>query len=351
MTHIKYIYWFAYFNEKSPSVRYRGKYPLEYFKQNHGIDSTLVVPNYTRQNIFTFLKCYFSALLFRKKNSVIVIQRVHSSFIYGSLLKLLVTIQKKHTVYDLDDADYLDWDPKSIYFFARKCSHVTAGSQAIANHLAKHNNNIVFTTSPTLDLGIVKKKRSEIFTIGWIGDYGGDHKNSLIELVFPAVKMLEFDCKLKILGVGSTQDAEEIKASFNDHTHVELEIPIEIDWSNESQLQESITTFDVGIATLVDNEIQRSKSGIKAKQYLNNGVPVLGTNLPENNWVIKDHHNGFYCASRDDFKRRMSEFKQMSNEEYDRFILNARASISAFDHKKYYTDFLQILEKPTNEQL
>lgn len=345
MNNIKYIYWFAYFNENSPSVRYRGKYPLEYFAEKHGINSVLIVPEYTRKGIFTFLKFYFSALLFRKKNSVIVIQRVHSSFIYGSLLKLLVTLRKKHTVYDLDDADYLDWNPKSIYFFARKCSHVTAGSQAIARHLSQFNNNIFITTSPTPDLGLTKSKRSEIFTVGWIGDFGGDHKNSLYELVFPAIKSLDFPVKLKILGVGKPQDLLEITAFFSPHKNVELEIPTSIDWTDERYLQESIATFDVGIATLVDNELQRSKSGIKAKQYLNNGVPVLGTNLPENDWVIKDQQNGFHCASIEDFKRRMMGFHQMSAAEYACFSKNARSGIHEFDHKKYYESFVQILSE------
>ena len=35
---------------------------------------------------------------------------------------------------------------------------------------------------------ILKTKRNSVFTIGWIGGFGGWHKDSLYECVFPALK-------------------------------------------------------------------------------------------------------------------------------------------------------------------
>lgn len=344
MSNIKYIYWFAYYNEDSPSVRYRGKYPLEYFKENYNIDSSVIIPGYSKDKIFAFIKSYGSALFFRKKESLIVIQRVHSSFIYSSLLKLLVSIRKRNTIYDLDDADYLYCKPKSIYYFAKKCAHIAAGSKAIANHLSPLNKNIIITSSPTPDLKIIKEKRSDTFTIGWIGEYGGDHKKSLIEIVFPAIKELNFNCKLILLGVKVHQDFRSIQNYFNEKTNIQLEIPKEINWNDEVSLQNKIASFDIGIATLLDNEIQRSKSGIKAKQYFNNGVPVLGTNLPENDWVIKDGVNGFYCSNTMEFKQRINDFYNMNEEQYFSFSRKARASITSFNHEKYYKSIMKITD-------
>jgi glycosyltransferase involved in cell wall biosynthesis len=341
MSDIKYIYWFSYYNLDSPSVRYRGKYPLEFFKENYNIDSSLIIPGYAPKRAFSFFKSYCSALFFRKDNSVIVIQRVHSGFIYSSLLKLLVSVRKKDTVYDLDDADYLYCKTNSIYFFAKKCSRITAGSQAIANHLSKFNNNILITSSPTPDLQIVKKKKSAIFTIGWIGDFGGDHKKSLVEIVFPAVKALDFKCKLILLGVTKSDERQFVRDYFGENENVHIEIPENTDWQNEHRLQQKISSFDIGISTLVDNEIQRSKSGIKAKQYLNNGVPVLATNLPENDWVVKEGINGFFCSTIEEFNQRIVEFYKMDDPLYDDFSKNARKSICEFDHQKYYLDFMK----------
>jgi hypothetical protein len=44
--------------------------------------------------------------------------------------------------------------------------------------------------------------------------------------------------------------------------------------------------------------MQLSKSGIKAKQYMNNGVPVLSSNLPENNTVVIDGFNVFFVIQQ-----------------------------------------------------
>lgn len=339
---IRYIYWFAFYNEDSPSVRYRGKYPLEFFEENYGIKSKLIIPGYHPKKVLAFLQAYFSALLLPKKDAIIVIQRVHTRFIYSSLLKLLVRFRRKNTVYDLDDADYLYSKPNSIYFFAKNCFSVAAGSNAIANHLAQFNDNIVITTSPTPDLKIVKQERNKRFTIGWIGGFGGDHKKGLVETVFPAINMLPFKCTFVILGVTEPEDFEFIRTYFDKNPNVEVEIPEDINWKDETEIQKRIRLFDIGIATLVDNAIQRSKSGIKAKQYMNNGVPVLGTNLPENDWVIKNGVNGFFCTDTSEFKQKLTQFYEMDKEEYSRFSKNARESIRTFNHESYYESFVKV---------
>lgn len=133
-----------------------------------------------------------------------------------------------------------------------------------------------------------------------------------------------------------------IQNYFKGNKYIKLDIPINIDWRNELDIQKRIIKFDIGIATLIDNEIQKSKSGIKAKQYLNNGIPVLGTKLPENDWVIKDGINGYFCKTDKDFKKRIIEFYTMDNDLYNRFSMNAKDSISEFNHEKYYNDLKKI---------
>lgn len=70
-----YIYWFAHYKLAGPCVRYRGKYFLDQLKMQYNIQSSFVYPGYHYQNILHFIQVYFSALLFRRKDSVIV----HSS--------------------------------------------------------------------------------------------------------------------------------------------------------------------------------------------------------------------------------------------------------------------------------
>ena len=75
---------------------------------------------------------------------------------------------------------------------------------------------------------------------------------------------------------------------------------------------------------------------------MNNGVPVLSTNLPENNTVVVEGVNGYFCTTTNDFIERLNQFYKMSNSDYLQFSKNARKSISNFDHNKYFTDFERI---------
>ncbi len=336
---IEFIYWFACYNLDSPSVRYRAKYPLDFFKKYKSVESYFIVPSYSLTGIILFLKSYFSALLLRRKNSLIVIQRVQSNFIYANLLKLLVRIRNRDTIYDLDDADYLEVNPKTIYYFAKHCEKISAGSKQIETYLRRFNSRIIHTTSPIKDLEIVKTAKNAHFTVGWIGGFGGDHRDSLIELVFPALKELTFHFKFIIIGILKLEDIEYIRNYFRDNSNIEIELPIEINWNDEVDLQKRISHFDIGIATLTNSEMQLSKSGIKAKQYMNNGVPVLSTNFPENNTVVVDGVNGYFCNTITDFKERLNQFNEMTDVEYMLFSKNARQSIIHFDHNKYFTAF------------
>lgn len=336
---LKFIYWFAYYNLDSPSVRYRAKYPLDFAKTNLDISSRLVIPGYTPKRLLHFIRSYISALIFPKNKSLIVIQRVRSNFIYSNLLKLLVKVRKKYTVYDLDDADYLEHNSKRIHFFARNCNFVSAGSDEIAKHMRTYSQNVIHVTSPTPDLGITKHERNKVFTIGWVGNLSRKQKESLFKYLFPAIKNLNFDCKLVLIGVTKESDKEEVFEYFNNCSTINVNIPDFIDYKDETALQRKIVQFDVGVATLSDHPIQLAKSGIKAKQYMNNGVPVICNDLPENNNFVIDGHNGFVCSSASEFEDSLIELQEMTHNKYRELSRNARDSTKHFDHSKFFEQF------------
>ncbi len=140
-------------------------------------------------------------MFFRKKNSIIVVQRVRLRFIYANLLKLLVTIQKLNTIYDLDDAGYLAHFSKTIRFFIRKWSAISAGSNAINQYASQFNKQVWTSPSPTPDLKISKKRNPVFFAIGWLGGFSWGHKDSLVSTFFPALKDLPFHSRFVIVGV------------------------------------------------------------------------------------------------------------------------------------------------------
>jgi glycosyltransferase involved in cell wall biosynthesis len=181
-----------------------------------------------------------------------------------------------------------------------------------------------------------------LFTIGWLGGFEWGHRESLWELFFPAIQHIEFNCKLILLGVDSEADRKMISDYFSDQPNVCIEVPQSINWNDEIEIQNRILSFDIAIATLSDNPIQLSKSGIKAKQYMNNGIPVLANNLAENNSVVIDGYNGFFCDSAGDFTEKIQFFYDMPDSVYQEFSQNARLSISRFNHLHYLKCFTNI---------
>lgn len=247
------------------------------------------------------------------------------------------------TVYDLDDADYLEHNQETIQFFARNCNFISAGSLEIAKYIRQYNQNILHITSPTPDLGLMKQERNKTFTIGWLGGFGWGHRESLRMNVFPAIKNLSFACKFILIGVNRKQDEHGIREYFKDAHHVTIEIPGNIDWNDEKALQARISQFDVGVATLLNYPIQIAKSGIKAKQYMNNGIPVLCNDLPENSNIVIDGYNGYICGSVKEFGKRLTEFNEMPDDRYWEFSANAKQSTENFNHYHYFENFRKII--------
>ena len=121
---------------------------LIHFKEEYSISSDFIYPSRSLRGIIKFMYIYFSALLFRKKDSVVVIQKVCSNRLYANALKFLVLIQKKQTLYDIDDAEYLRTKTTTLHFFLKRCESISVGSSKLFDYCSSFNNNVYIQTSP-----------------------------------------------------------------------------------------------------------------------------------------------------------------------------------------------------------
>lgn len=167
----------------------------------------------------------------------------------------------------------------------------------------------------------------------------------MLRFFFPALKELSFPIKLILLGVLEKSERTYLTSYFKEDKNVLLDIPENISWLNEEEVQQRISEFDIGIATLLDTEFFRSKSAFKAKQYLNNGVPVLSSDVPENIYFVEHGTNGFLCSTPEDFRQRIIEFNRMNQNEYKSLSDNARNSIHKFDLKNFCDELISFCER------
>lgn len=343
---ISHIYWFAHYNMLGPCTRYRGKYVLDEINRAHNIPSNFVYPSYQLRQFSKFFITYLSALLFRKRNSVIVFQKTYTIGIYSSLLKILLRLRNKNTYYDIDDAYYVKFPPDTIQYFIKHSQVCVTGSSSLTNYSRELLSDIskVFTlSSPILKQNNLEFRTNKIFSIGWAGFYNY-HRNSLLEYLFPALTHIQFRCNLILLGIVKEDHFEEISEYFTPYPNINIIMPRNIDWTDEVAFYNLIKEFDVGVSPLLDNEINRAKSAFKLKQYLCCGIPVVGSDTGENSKVIKHGINGFVANNELEFYNRLLQVKEMGTDERKIFYKNAIDSVKEYEMKKYCQEFIEVIE-------
>lgn len=338
-----HIYWFAPYNLSCPSTRYRGKYPLEYLQNEKQISYDFIWPEKSVTTIFKFLKLFLEILFFRRKNSIVVIQKICTNKYYANLLKLLVWLRNKNTIYDIDDAEYYRWPPQTLIFFIKHCQYVQVGSEALLNYCLQWNQNVTLATSPVISHAHRKTNKGGKPVLGWVGDFGNgkaiskafSHKTNLYKLFFSRLELIKYPLKLVLIGVKNQADIPELRALFSQYPNIELEIPINLNWKNDTWLYSKIVEFDIGLSPLVAHPFNEAKSAFKAKQYLSCGVPVVASDIGENNKFIIDGANGFLCKSPDEFIEAIDQIVGMDKKEYNELIFHALETEEKFSLKNY----------------
>jgi len=337
-----HIYWFAYYNPDSPSTRYRGKYLLECLQEQHGQSYSFVYPGYRPGNILHFIRIFFEALFFRKKCSVIVFQKIYTRRLYGTALRLLLHFQRKNSIYDIDDAEYIRFPKGACLHFMGNCEKVVCGSEALAAKARSLNQEVWQATSPVIQHRETKQDRNPVLTLAWIGFFNA-HQENLRQLIFPALEKLNHPVRLLLLGVNRPAQRQELLDYFGQLAQVEVEIPENLNWLDEESIYRQLARADLGLAPLLDNEVNRCKSAFKLKQYLSCGLPVLASPVGENLNFLEEGRNGLLCQEAEDFLSGIYKFMQMNDPAYWNFSQAALGSAEGFRMEKVAAQWVKCL--------
>lgn len=319
------IYYFGN-SPTTPSTRYRGKYLLEEVRKRFGIRFHFFYPTFF--SFLLILPLAVRLLFHRDEKNIYIIQKVSNQGKYSGFLSFLLRRVKK-SVYDIDDAMYLIRDKKVVDYFVIHTHAVLVGSESLLVYCQKLNPNVFLLTTALPCPDKVKWSKNQKFTLGWIGIYGtSEHKENLNHFFFPLLKDLKLPFRFIFLGVKTDTEEREVRG-YTEATapQCELQIVRNINWNNEREINTWLTRCDIGVMPLVENEINRSKSAFKLKQYLACGVPALASDVGDNSLFIKDGENGFLCRTEADWIRYIIHFNNMRSDEYRQF---ARKSHSGF---------------------
>jgi len=226
-----------------------------------------------------------------------------------------------NVVFDFDDAIFLR-RKKRTNRMLRISDVVIVGSHFLAEYAQKYNDN-VYIVPTAIDTDKFKpahlKKRAE-FKIGWVGD-GKTYQDDLIMLREPLMSLARtHNIIFKIIG---TKDCDKLKRTYGECEYLKVEM---IDWMEPDEIPSELTTFDVGVYPLLDNEWNKGKCGLKALEYMSAGIVSVCSDVGENKYFVKDGKDGLLARTPDEWETKLRAL--IENTQLKRQIaLNGRKTV------------------------
>ncbi len=229
--------------------------------------------------------CYIRRFYFLIKNrdfDLIILHCELFPFLPGWIERLFLN---RPYIYDFDDAFFLKYSTGKYAGFYKILSPkfprviagataVTAGNRFLADYARNHNQNVfllpsVVDTKKLLPLNLSNRS---FFTIGWIGT---PSTAGYLRQVVEPLRRLGSLMQVRFVVVGGK--APKIYG-------VDVR---ELEWKDGFEA-EVISTFDVGIMPIPDDDWARGKCAYKLIQYMSCGVPVVASRVGANIEVVTE---------------------------------------------------------------
>ncbi len=303
---------------RSPSQRFRFEQYLTHIKSegwdydfsyliSEKADSIFYQKGHFFQKLLIILKAFFirwGNVINASKYDIIFIQR--EAFITGTtFFEKRFGKSKAKIIYDFDDSIWLsnvsdankNWNwlknPNKTKEIIAVADIIFAGNQYLADYAQQVNTNVTIIPT-TIDTNEYKKYSQENskVCIGWSGSITTIQH---FEYALPFLKALKSKYK----------DQIEIKV-IGDKNYTNKELGITgIGWDKKDEVKE-LSSFDIGIMPLPNDEWSSGKCGLKGLQYMALEIPTVMSPVGVNTEIIQDGVNGFLANNQEEWIEKIS---------------------------------------------
>jgi len=309
----------AHRKDRAPNQRFRFEQYLDFLEQNgfqchisslisENDDKVLYQPgHYFRKSLIALKAIVKRSNDVRLANKYDLIFICREGFLTGTtFFEDLLHKSKVPIIYDFDDAiwhfDVSDankifgWlkNPGKTARLISNAELVFAGNHYLADFAKHYNEKVVIipTTIDTNEYQQVAFRNTEKICIGWSGSITTIRH---FEMAIPVLTILKEKygdrISLKVIG-----DGNYVNESLGIHG---------IAWNKATELEE-LSTIDIGIMPLPDDEWAKGKCGLKGLQYMALGIATVMSPVGVNVDIIQDSVNGMLASSNDEWVNKLS---------------------------------------------